>query len=146
MKELYRDCLGIPFSRHSEWLAPSTRDWPQPKNEDLLPAVLANWRAEWAGSPCWWCEQKTSYGIALNRGELHHLHAPGGKKVNEPWCYFWLCHDCHQANGEAVKAESLGRLLYLKWFHDPANVYWEGIAIRLRRRLPDLITGEVKCG
>lgn len=140
MKEQFLDCLGIPFERHTEWLAPSTRDWPTPEVKDLLPAVLANWRAKWAGRPCWWCEQGTTDRIALNRGELHHLHAAGGKKVNEPWCFTWLCADCHRHDGEAVKVESLGRLLFLKWQHDPRNTYWQGIAVRLRRRLPDLIT------
>lgn len=137
MKEQFLDCLGIPFAEHTEWLAPSTRDWPWPFVTEL-PKVLSDWRAQFAGTPCWWCGEKTTEGLGNHRGELHHLHGAGGKKINEPWLFCWLDWDCHQGHGEAVKAESLGRLLYLKWKHDAAHVWWQGIALRLRRRLPDL--------
>lgn len=140
MKQHFEDCLGVPFDEHALWLPPRTADWPSPKHITLK-ATLSNWRMEWAGTPCWWCGCDTNDFIGDSRGELNHLRSgTGQKKIEEVWLYTWLCHRCHQSDGVAVKSESLGRLLYLKWLHDAEHTYWQGIALRLRRRLPDLIT------
>ena len=142
MKESYEDCLGVEFADHALWLPPRTADWPNPPHVSL-PATLRDWRKKWAGTPCWWCGQGTNDLLGDSRGELNHLRAgTGAKKIEEVWLYTWLCHGCHQSGGVAVKSSSLGRLLFLKWKYDQANTYWEGIALRLRRRLPDLITEE----
>ena len=135
MAEEFLDCLGIPFDQHTRWLPNSTRDWPAPKG---LGTSISDWRANWAGSPCWWCGHDTYGGLGLRRGEVHHLHGGLARRINEPWLFTWLCNNCHQGHGEAVKSESLGRLLWLKWLHDQPNTFWFGIALRLGRRLPDL--------
>ncbi len=138
-KPMYEDCLGVPFEQYHEWLAPSLRDWaePAPVRDSK---VVSLWRSKFVGRPCWWCEGSTREIYGHHVGELHHLHAAGGKKSDEPWLFTFLCAGCHRHGGEAVKAESLGRLLFFKWHHDKENLIWDRLAIRLHCWLPELIT------
>jgi hypothetical protein len=138
VKELYHDRMGIPFDQHTLWLPSSTSNFPTPPlpGQSEGKRILAAWRANWAGTPCWWCGGKTTANFGKEKGELHHLRTG----IESAYTYTWLCAGCHRIGGDAVKAESLGRLLWLKWFFDKENTFWYGIAIRLRRRLPDLIT------
>ena len=133
-RERFVDALGIAFDDHRLWLPDSVADWPNVKSiKDRR--VVSHWRSEWAWTSCWWCDKSTREDAdgQLFAGTLHHL-----ARYDIPTCFAWLCNGCHIQNGEAVRSESLGRLLYLKWYHNCGNLSWIHIALSHGKHLPEL--------
>ena len=119
------DACGIAFDDHRLWLPPRCADWPKVKSiKDRLVAV--SWRAAWTGLACWWCRDvpQNVYPGWRYDGELHHL-----ARYDLPVCFSWLCSKCHRHSGDAVTADALGHMLYLKWKHDKDNLSWVHLAL-----------------
>lgn len=132
MTQQYLDSLDIPYDQHRLWLPAACSDWPKPKSiKD--PRAVKSWRAGWVSCYCWWCDKPTTLRGTEFAGELHHL-----ARTDLPFAFSWLCKFCHQTSGEAVRADMLGRMLYLKWYHDRKNLSWCHLAIAIGRHLPDL--------
>ena len=133
MDNRFVDALGIAFDDHRLWLPDSVADWPNVKSvKDKY--VMLLWRSEHENDPCWWCDRST-WGEPGSRtaGELHHI-----VRTDYPFSYAWLCAGCHRITGEAVKADSLGQMLGLKWYHDYENLSWYHLAITYGKHLPEL--------
>ncbi len=138
MTEKYRDRHGIAFDDYRNHLPDKASDFPRiPRVKKDVDGLQGIFHSEFRGTTCWWCgiaDHRVVYPIKM---ELHHLFAGSVGKSHERELFTYLCHYCHENH---VAKDDLGRLLFLKWKHDPEWVDWKLMAIRYHQFLPDLIT------
>lgn len=126
------DALGIPLADHAKWLPPRAADFPRPPKIVDKEAAY-KWKSDFYFKiplpGCWYCGETIHEQL-----EVHHMARIGHHDA--PWNFALLCSSCHRHGGEAVKADSLPRLLRLKHQYDRAHTSWVHLAIGLGRFLP----------
>lgn len=139
MSKKYRDCNNIPFSQYREHLPLKLFYWPR-MNCVKSPALLRELHEEW--DFCHNCSRKAAPGVYLH---LHHIFGGMAGRSDER-CNLICLHStgpdqgCHaEAHGGSLP---LGRVLYLKWLHDPTGVDWVRLAVLRGSFLPELIVEE----
>lgn len=135
-KERYCDSRGVPFDMYH--LQPPiagkrVADWPaivRVTNPEVC-RVMHQRFDEYKVGPCWQCGE---FGPV----QAHHLGAGSAGRSDEFTAIVVLCSRCHGQEKESIVP--LGRLIYIKWKFDKANLDWVRLALLVGRFLDPLIT------
>jgi len=130
MIDRHLDSAGLAFEALRSTLPPRC-DWPK-RAAVKAPRLLRECHAEM--SECLSCGS-----VVRSTLELHHLVGGRGGRSDERTNLVALCRVCHGLVN--TPALPFGRLLWLKWLHQPEEVSWERLTLLHGRWLPELVTG-----